>query len=65
MVVNDFWDITCYFTPNQLAASIAAKEVDLSYNNIKKKLTGSFDTKTAKYNNESIKEFCWKIKNMC
>ncbi|AWH75673.1 CRISPR-associated protein Csn1 [Dokdonia sp. Dokd-P16] len=54
--VNDFSGVTCYFTPNTLATSICPKEVDLKYDEKKKKTTGSFDTKTASLNGNSIKE---------
>jgi len=60
-VVNDF-SSAIYFTPNQLAKHIAPKEVDLSYDAKKEKLTGSFDTKTASMNGVQIKERCWKLK---
>ncbi|MEO7924705.1 MAG: type II CRISPR RNA-guided endonuclease Cas9 [Chitinophagaceae bacterium] len=58
--VNDFSG-TCYFTPNRLAKPIASKEVDLSFDETKNKLTGSFDTKTASFEGKQIKEICIKI----
>jgi CRISPR-associated endonuclease Csn1 len=61
-VVNDFSGSTCYFTPNHLAKSIAPKEVDLNFDTKKKKLTGSFDTKTASIEGKQIKEVCIKLK---
>ncbi len=60
-VVNDFSN-TCYFTPNHIAKSIAPKEVDLHFDLKKKKLTGSFDTKTASFEGIQIKEVCVKLK---
>ncbi len=59
--VNDF-SHTCYFTPNRIAKAIAAKEVDLSFDNEKNKVTGSFDTKTASFEGEQIKDVCIKLK---
>lgn len=50
MVVNDFTGVTCYFAPNSLAKAIASKEIDTS-----------FDSKTAKFEEKSIKEKCWKL----
>jgi CRISPR-associated endonuclease Csn1 len=58
--VNDF-SSTCYFTPNSLSKAICPKEVDMSFNTKKQKVTGSFDTKTATYNDFQIKDICWKI----
>lgn len=60
-VVNDFSN-TCYFTPNHIAKSIAPKEVDLNFDPKKKKLSGSFDTKTASFEGIQIKEVCVKLK---
>ncbi|MDR1553014.1 MAG: hypothetical protein LBS69_06080 [Prevotellaceae bacterium] len=60
-VVNDFSD-TCYFTPNHLAKNIAPKEVDLNFDPIKNKLSGSFDTKTASFEGKQIKDVCIKLK---
>ncbi|MCR9066839.1 MAG: type II CRISPR RNA-guided endonuclease Cas9, partial [Cytophagales bacterium] len=60
-VVNDF-SSTCYFTPNHLAKNIAPKEVDLSFDAKKKKLSGSFDTKTASFEGVQIKDVCIKLK---
>lgn len=60
-VVNDF-SSTCYFTPNHLAKNIAPKEVDLSFDAKKNKLSGSFDTKTASFEGQQIKEICIKLK---
>jgi CRISPR-associated endonuclease Csn1 len=59
-VVNDF-SSTCYFTPNHLAKNIAPKEVDLSFDSKKKKLSGSFDTKTASFEGKQIKDVCIKL----
>ncbi|MDZ4792978.1 MAG: hypothetical protein SGI83_01745, partial [Bacteroidota bacterium] len=58
--VNDFSG-TCYFTPNRLSKSIASKEVDLSFDELKNKLSGSFDTKTASFEGKQIKEICIKL----
>jgi CRISPR-associated endonuclease Csn1 len=60
--VNDFSGLTCYFTPNRFAKAILQKEVDLKYNDKKKKLAGSFDSKTASLDGSSIKESCIKLK---
>lgn len=60
--VNDFSGSTCYFRPNQIAAAITAKEVDLNYDEKKNKTTGSFDTKTAKFEGNQIKDSCIKLK---
>jgi CRISPR-associated endonuclease Csn1 len=60
-VVNDF-SSTCYFTPNHLAANIAPKEVDLNFDSVKNKLTGSFDTKTASFEGKQIKDVCIKLR---
>lgn len=59
--VNDF-SSTCYFSPNSLAKAIAEKEVDLSFDEKKNKLTGSFDTKTASLDGMQIKDICIKLK---
>ncbi len=58
--VNDF-SSTCYFTPNHLAKNIAPREVDLSFDAIKNKLSGSFDTKTASFEGKQIKDVCIKL----
>jgi CRISPR-associated endonuclease Csn1 len=60
-VVNDF-SSTCYFTPIHLAKNIAPKEVDLSFDSKKNKLSGSFDTKTASFEGKQIKDECIKLK---
>jgi CRISPR-associated endonuclease Csn1 len=60
-VVNDF-SSTIYFRPCSFAKSIAPKEVDLSFNNKKNKLQGSFDHKTASFEGEQIKDVCIKLK---
>lgn len=59
--VNDFSDGTCYFVPNSVAKAIVSKEIDMSFNDEKNKITGSFDTKTASLNGDSIKYRCWKL----
>lgn len=59
-VVNDF-SSTCYFTPNHLAKNIAPKEVDLSFDSEKNKLSGSYDTKTASFEGKQIKDVCIKL----
>lgn len=59
--VNDF-SSTCYFTPNTLAKAIASKEVDLSFDEKKDKLSGSYDTKTASFEGKQIKDVCIKLK---
>ena len=61
-VVNDFSGETCYFTPNQMAKNIAPKEVDLKFDAIKNKSSGSFDTKTASFEGKQIKDICIKLK---
>jgi CRISPR-associated endonuclease Csn1 len=58
--VNDF-STTCYFSPHSLAKNIAPKEVDLSFNFNKNKLTGSYDMKTASYEGDQIKDICIKL----
>lgn len=60
--VNDFSGSTCYFRPNRIAKAITAKEVDLSFNEKKNKLSGSFDTKTATLEGLQIKDICIKLK---
>ncbi|MCO6173684.1 type II CRISPR RNA-guided endonuclease Cas9 [Flavobacterium sp. NRK F10] len=60
--VNDFSNSTCYFRPNHIAKAIIPKEVDMNYNEKKKKITGSFDTKTASFDGNQIKEKCIKLK---
>lgn len=60
--VNDFSGVTCYFRPNRIAKAIKAKEVDLSFNEKKNILTGSFDTKTATFDEVQIKDVCIKLK---
>jgi CRISPR-associated endonuclease Csn1 len=59
-VVNDFSN-ACYFTPNRLAKNIAPKEVDLKFDAIKNKASGSFDTKTASFEGKQIKDVCIKL----
>lgn len=59
-VVNDF-SSTCYFTPNHVAKNIAPKEVDLSFDSYKSKLSGSYDTKTASFEGKQIKDVCIKL----
>jgi CRISPR-associated endonuclease Csn1 len=59
--VNDF-SSTCYFAPNRIAKAIAAKEVDMSFDEKKNKVTGSFDTKTASFEGVQIKDVCIKLK---
>jgi len=60
--VNDFSGNIIYFSPNSHAKNIAEKEVDLSWDDNKKKLTGSFDNKTTSFSGTLIKEKCWKLK---
>ncbi|MDR0865394.1 MAG: hypothetical protein LBO74_10760, partial [Candidatus Symbiothrix sp.] len=60
-VVNDF-SSTCYFTPNHIAKNIAPKEVDLSLDKEKNKISGSFDIKTASFEGKQIKDICIKLK---
>ncbi|CAG5080621.1 type II CRISPR RNA-guided endonuclease Cas9 [Parvicella tangerina] len=60
--VNDFSGYTCYFSPNTLAKAIYPKEVDMKYNEKKKKTTGSYDTKTASLEGDSIKDCCIKLR---
>ncbi|MBN2892261.1 MAG: hypothetical protein JXL97_10360 [Bacteroidales bacterium] len=59
--VNDF-SATCYFYPNRIAKAIFKKEVDMSFDVKKKKIVGSFDTKTASLDGVQIKNVCWKLK---
>ncbi|MCG2462820.1 type II CRISPR RNA-guided endonuclease Cas9 [Flavobacteriaceae bacterium F89] len=59
--VNDF-SSTCYYSPNSIAKAIAPKEVDLSFDEKKNKVTGSFDTKTASVDGVQIKDVCIKLK---
>lgn len=59
--VNDFSSSTIYFSPVSHAKNIAPKEVDLSFDKSKNKLSGSYDNKTASHNGKSIKENCWKL----
>ena len=59
--VNDF-SSTCYFTPNCLAKAIREKEVDMTYDEKKKKISGSFDIKTASLSGKQIKDICIKLK---
>src|SRR6218665_882779 len=61
-LVNDFSSTTCYFRPNRVAKAIAPKEIDMSYNEKKKKVTGSYDTKTASLEGRQIKDICIKLK---
>ena len=49
--VNDFSGLTIYFTPHNFAKNIAPKELD-----------SSFDSKQSKFEKNSIKEVCWKLK---
>ena len=59
--VNDFSDHTIYFSQNSFAKAIGPKEADLSFDNKKNKLSGSYDNKTASTEGISIKERCWKL----
>lgn len=59
--VNDFSGITCYFRPNRIAKAIIPKEVDMSYDEKKQKITGSFDFKTASFDGKPIKDICIKL----
>lgn len=59
--VNDFSGKTCYFTPNRIAKAIREKEVDMSFDKKKNKPTGSFDTKTASFEEKQIKDVCIKL----
>jgi CRISPR-associated endonuclease Csn1 len=60
--VNDFSGVTAYFSQNSFAKHIYPKEMDLSWNEKKQKLSGSFDSKTASYNKKSIKDIFIKLK---
>ena len=60
--VNDFSGSTCYFRPNRIAKAIIEKEIDMNYDKKKKKITGSFDNKTASFEGEQIKDICIKLK---
>ena len=60
-MVNDFSGGTAYFSQNSFAKNIFPKEMDLSWNEKKQKLSGSFDAKTASYNKKPIKEICLKL----
>jgi CRISPR-associated endonuclease Csn1 len=59
--VNDF-STTCYFSPNSFSKAIREKEVDLSYNEQKQTISGSFDSKTASFDKKQIKDWCLKLK---
>jgi CRISPR-associated endonuclease Csn1 len=59
--VNDFSGVTAYFSQNSFAKNIYPKEMDLSWNEKKQKLSGSFDAKTASYNKKPIKDVCIKL----
>lgn len=65
-VVNDFNDTTIYFRPCSFAKAIASKEVDMRRKFIKKenseKIVGSYDDKTASFENKMIKEVCVPLK---
>ena len=65
-VVNDFNDTTIYFRPCNFAKAIASKEVDMRLKYLKKedkeKIVGSFDDKTANFENKMIKEICVPLK---
>ena len=70
--VNNFSG-TCYFSPISHARAIASKEVDMKFDDKKKKIIGSYDDKTAsiensqmkfgdkKKKNIQIKDICWKL----
>ena len=58
--VNDF-SKAIYFTPVNISRSIISKEVDLSLDDKKNKLSGSFDTKTASFEGRQIKDICIKL----
>lgn len=60
--MNDFSGNSCYFRPNQIAKAIEPKEVDMKTDEKNKKMTGSFDLKTATYNSKQIKDICIKLK---
>ncbi|WP_312300680.1 type II CRISPR RNA-guided endonuclease Cas9 [Chryseobacterium sp.] len=59
---NDFSGVTAYFSQNSFARHIYPKEMDLSWNEKKQKLSGSFDSKTASYNKTAIKDIFIKVK---
>ncbi|WP_221630263.1 type II CRISPR RNA-guided endonuclease Cas9 [Chryseobacterium lactis] len=59
---NDFSGVTAYFSQNSFARHIYPKEMDLSWNVKKQKLSGSFDSKTASYNKTPIKDIFIKVK---
>lgn len=59
--VNNFSN-TCYFRPNRIAQSIIAKEVDYKFNRESNKLSGSYDIKTASFEEFQIKDVCIKLK---
>ncbi len=60
--VNDFSGGTIYFSQNSFAKNIYPKEMDMTWNEKKQKLSGSFDSKTASFNKKSIKEIFIKLK---
>ena len=60
--VNDFSGYTVYFSQNSFAKNIYPKEMDLSWNVKKGKASGSFDSKTASFNGQSIKDSFIKLK---
>lgn len=60
--VNDFSGYTIYFSQNSFAKNIYPKEMDMTWNEKKQKPSGSFDSKTASYNNKSIKDIFIKMK---
>lgn len=59
--VNDFSGSTCYFRPNHISKAIVSKEVDMSFDKKKNKTSGSFDTKTASFEGNQIKDICIKL----
>lgn len=65
-IVNDFNYTTIYFRPCNFAKAIASKEVDMRRKFIKKenaeKIVGSYDDKTASFENKIIKEICVPLK---
>lgn len=60
--VNDFSGYTIYFCQNSFAKNIYPKEMDLTWNEKKQRPSGSFDSKTASFNKQSIKENFIKLK---
>lgn len=60
--VNDFSGYTIYFSQNSFAKNIYPKEMDMTWNEKKQKPSGSFDSKTASYNKQSIKDIFIKLK---